>query len=193
MLAFIDAHREEYGVEPICAQLPIAPSTYYEHKARQADPERAPARIRRDGELVPSIHRVWQENFRAYGARKIWKQLNREQIPVARCTVERLMRQEGLRGIVRGRRTRTTIPADVDQAPLDRPGARCSGSTDIACLDRYDGSAHCRSDELAMLAPAHPAPDRSAWNGSLAIRRCSGRTHRLRRLRTRSRSTSPHT
>jgi putative transposase len=120
MLAFIDAHREEYGVEPICAQLPIAPSTYYEHKARQADPQRAPARVKRDAELVPSIHRVWQENFRAYGARKVWKQLNREQIRVARCTVERLMRREDLRGIVRGRRTRTTIPSDADQAPLDR-------------------------------------------------------------------------
>jgi transposase InsO family protein len=120
MIQYIDDHKDRYGVEPICRQLPIASSTYYEHKAREADPQRAPARVRRDAELVPAIERVWEENFRAYGARKVWKQLNREQIGVARCTVERLMRQAGLRGIVRGARTRTTIPADVDQTPLDR-------------------------------------------------------------------------
>ena len=71
MVAFIDAHRDEYGVEPICAQLPIAPSTYYEHKARQADPARLPPRVRRDRELAPEIQRVWDENFQVYGARKI--------------------------------------------------------------------------------------------------------------------------
>src|SRR4051812_42383174 len=103
MLAFIDAHRDQYGVESICKLLPIAPSTYYEHKARQSDPRRIPRRAQRDAELRGSIRRVWQENFRVYGARKVWKQLNREGIPIARCTVERLMRQEGLRGVVRGR------------------------------------------------------------------------------------------
>src|SRR6201992_367143 len=108
MLAFIDAHRDQYGVESICKHLPIAPSRYYEHKARQRDPRRIPARHQRDIELRGSIRRVWQENFRVYGARKVWKQLNREHIPVARCTVERLMRQEGIKGVVRGRRTRTT-------------------------------------------------------------------------------------
>jgi putative transposase len=120
MIRYIDDHKDRYGVEPICRQLPIASSTYYEHKAREADPQRAPARVRRDAELAPAIERVWEENFRAYGARKVWKQLHREQIGVARCTVERLMRQAGLRGIVRGARTRTTLPADVDQRPLDR-------------------------------------------------------------------------
>src|SRR5690606_15322356 len=120
MLAFIDAHREEYGVEPICAELPIAPSTYYEHKAREADPRRAPARVRRDAELSRAIRRVWEENFRAYGARKVWRALKREQMAVARCTVERLMRREGLRGIVRGRKTRTTLPAETASMPLDR-------------------------------------------------------------------------
>ena len=95
MLAFIDAHREQYGVESICKHLPIAPSTYYEHKARQSDPTRQPLRVQRDAELRVVIRRVWQENFRAYGARKVWKQLCRERIAVARCTVERLMRQEG--------------------------------------------------------------------------------------------------
>ena len=120
MLAFIDAHRAEYGVEPICKQLPIAPSTYYEHKSRQADPSRLPPRAQRDAELSGSIHRVWQENFRVYGARKVWRQLHREGIPVARCTVERLMRREGLCGVVRGRKKRTTIPSDTAERPLDR-------------------------------------------------------------------------
>jgi putative transposase len=120
MMAFIGAHRERYGVEPICAQLPIAPSTYYEHKARQADACKLPARVRRDAELCPVIRRVGEENFRAYGARKVWKQLNREQIRVARCTIERLMRREGLEGVVRGRYKRTTIASDAAEKPLDR-------------------------------------------------------------------------
>jgi transposase InsO family protein len=128
MLAFIDAHRDQYGVESICKLLPIAPSTYYEHKARQSDPRRIPARLQRDAELRGSIRRVWEQNFRAYGARKVWKQLHREQIPVARCTVERLMRQEGLRGVVRGRRTRTTIANEVLQKPLDRVQRRFTAS-----------------------------------------------------------------
>lgn len=120
MVAFIDAHRAEYGVESICKQLPIAPSTYYEQKSRQADPSRLPPRVRRDAELSGSIRRVWKENFRAYGARKVWRQLRREGISAARCTVERLMRREGLCGVVRGRKKRTTIPADAAQCPLDR-------------------------------------------------------------------------
>jgi putative transposase len=128
MMAFIDAHRAEYGVEPICAQLPIAPSTYYEHKARQADPQRQPARVRRDAELCRLIQRVWKENFRAYGARKVWRQLKREHIAVARCTVERLMRQEGLAGVVRGRKKRTTIAADLAQRPADRVQRRFKAS-----------------------------------------------------------------
>jgi transposase InsO family protein len=120
MVAFVDAHRAEYGVEPICAELPIAPSTYYEHKAREADPGRLPPRTVRDAELCTSIQRVWDENFRVYGAHKVWKQLRREGRPAARCTVERLMRRLGLKGVVRGRRCRTTIPADLAVRPADR-------------------------------------------------------------------------
>jgi len=120
MLAFIDAHRGQYGVESICKQLPIAPSTYYEHKARQSDPPRLPPRAQRDRQLCGSIRRVWEENFRAYGARKVLRQLHREWIPVARCTVERLMRREGLEGVVCGRKKRTTIPADLAEHPADR-------------------------------------------------------------------------
>jgi transposase InsO family protein len=119
MVAFIDAHRAEYGVEPICKELPIAPSTYYEAKARERDPGRLPARARRDQALVPEIQRVWHENFDVYGARKTWKQLNREGIRVARCTVARLMRGLGLRGVVRGKRFKTTIPDLAAVRPLD--------------------------------------------------------------------------
>ena len=88
MLAFIDAHREHYGVEPICRELPIAPSTYYEHKARESDPSRLPVRVQRDRELCGLIRRIWEENFRAYGPRKIWRQLHRQGIRAARCTVD---------------------------------------------------------------------------------------------------------
>jgi transposase InsO family protein len=109
MVSFIDEHRAQYGVEPICQQLPIAPSVYYEAKARQADPSLLPARSRRDAELVGEIERVYKANFRVYGARKVWRQLGRENVVAARCTVERLMRRMGLQGVVRGRRCRTTI------------------------------------------------------------------------------------
>jgi len=119
MVSFIDDHREEYGVEPICAAVPIAPSTYYEDKAREADPERAPPRVRRDAALRGEIRRVWDENFQVYGARKVWRQLNREGIAVARCTVARLMRELGLRGVVRGRRIKTTIGSEELPRPAD--------------------------------------------------------------------------
>ena len=119
MVSFIDEHRDEYGVEPICTQLPIAPSTYYEHKAREMDPERLPPRVQRDRELSDEIRRVWDENFQVYGARKVWRQLKREQFAVARCTVERLMRVLGLQGAVRGRSCRTTISDDTADRPAD--------------------------------------------------------------------------
>jgi putative transposase len=119
MVAFIDAHRAEYGVEPICAELPIAPSVYYETKARQRDPDRLPPRPRRDAGLREQIRRVWGENFSVYGVRKTWRQLNREHIPVAKCTVERLMRAMGLRGAVRGRTFKTTIPDEKALRPAD--------------------------------------------------------------------------
>ena len=119
MVAFVDAHRTTYGVEPICAVLPIAPSTYYVQKARQADPTRQPARAQRDAWLKPEIDRVWRANRRVYGAKKVWKQLARERIPVARCTVARLMTALGLRGVVRGRRVRTTVPDVVPERPRD--------------------------------------------------------------------------
>ena len=119
-MAFIEDHREEYGVEPICEVLPIAPSTYYEQAARRVNPELRPARAKRDGTLHLEIQRVWDENLAVYGADKVWRQLGREGFDVARCTVERLMRAMGLRGAVRGRAfTTTTIADEASAAPLD--------------------------------------------------------------------------
>jgi len=120
MVAFIDRHRDQYGVEAICALLPMAPSSYYEYKARQTDASRLPARTHRDRHLEGEIHRVWQENFQLYGVRKMWRQLNREAIAVARCTVARLMARMGLRGVVRGRQFRTTVADAALARPEDR-------------------------------------------------------------------------
>jgi len=119
MVSFIDDYRGEYGVEPICAVLPIAPSTYYQHKGRQLDPARLPARAQQDATLREEIGRVWKENFRVYGARKVWRQLVREGIAVARCTVERLMREMGLEGAVRGRKFKTTVADESAHRPAD--------------------------------------------------------------------------
>jgi transposase InsO family protein len=120
MKAFIDDHRVVYGVEPICKVLPIAPSTYYLHAARRADPELRSARAKQDEDLSIQIRRIWEDNFRVYGARKIWLQLRREGKNVARCTVERLMHKLGLQGVVRGKRVKTTVSRPDDVYPLDR-------------------------------------------------------------------------
>ena len=116
MVGFIDAHREEYGVEPICAVVPIAPSVYYEYKARARAPEHRPVRVRRDETLAPQVQRVWREHREVYGVRKVWKQLRREGYAVARCTVARLMRRLGLAGVVRGRRFTVTTTPDLAAA-----------------------------------------------------------------------------
>jgi transposase InsO family protein len=118
-MTFVSDYREKYGVGPICKQLPIAPSTFYEHRSRERNPERQSLRKKRDLTLSEEIKRVWKENFRVYGARKIWLQLNRESIKVARCTVERLMKRIGLRGVVRGRRCKTTISNPKAAHPSD--------------------------------------------------------------------------
>jgi transposase InsO family protein len=120
MIAFIDDHRGVHGVEPICRVLPIAPSTYYARVAERADPAKASARVRQDLMLTEQIRRVHEANFEVYGARKVWRQLGREGIAVARCTVERLTRRTGLRGAVRGRETRTTIADKATPCPADK-------------------------------------------------------------------------
>lgn len=116
MVAFIDEHRDAYGVEPMCDLLQIAPSTYYEHRSRAADPDRRPARVKRDEKLRSQIWRVWNENHAVYGADKVWEQLGREKVDIARCTVERLMREMGLHGATRGRAFKVTTVADANAA-----------------------------------------------------------------------------
>lgn len=120
MIAFIDDHRGEHGVEPICKVLPIAPSTYYERLAKRQDPSRQSARARRDAELRPEIRRVFDENFQVYGARKVWRQMRREGIEVARCTVERLMATLELAGVRRGKPVKTTTPDTAAPCPRDQ-------------------------------------------------------------------------
>jgi putative transposase len=120
MVDFIDDHRGKFGVEPICAVLPIAPSVYYEQRRRRRDPERCPRRVRRDQALCSHIRRVWQANREVYGVRTVWQQLRREGHGAARCTVQRLMRRLGLRGAVRGRRFKiTTQPDTTAPRPAD--------------------------------------------------------------------------
>ena len=120
MISFVDAYRDDHGVEPICRVLAIAPSTYHAHVTRRARPEMAPVRVKRDTLLSVEIKRVFNENFQVYGVRKVWRQLRREQFDVARCTVQRLMRRLGLRGVIRGKTVRTTISDPKALCPLDR-------------------------------------------------------------------------
>ncbi len=116
----MDQHRQRFGVESICHALQIAPSAYWRHAARQRDPALCSRRTQRDASLVPQIQRVWQANMQVYGADKVWRQLKREDVAVARCTVERLMRQQGLQGVRRGKTVRTTVPDPNAACPLDR-------------------------------------------------------------------------
>lgn len=120
MTALIDEHREAYEVEPICRVLPIAPSTYHERVAQRRDPARLSDRARRDRDLKPEVLRVFVENFGVYGVRKVWRQMNREGFAVARCTIERLMRDLGVQGVIRGKPERTTISDKSAPCPLDQ-------------------------------------------------------------------------
>ena len=119
MIAFIDDHRGQHGVEPICKVLPIAPSTYHDHAAKRTDPGKLSARARRDVALTPEIRRVFTENFEVYGVRKVWRQLEREGFDTARCTVGRLMRDIGIQGVIRGKRIRTTTSDKATPCPRD--------------------------------------------------------------------------
>ena len=120
MTAFIDDHRGELGVEPICNQLPIAPSTYYDHLAKQANPDLVSDRAKRDAQLRPQVQRVFDDNHKVYGVRKVWRQMRREGYDVARCTVSRLMKDMGLEGIIRGKKAKTTMPDKAQPCPLDK-------------------------------------------------------------------------
>jgi len=119
MVDFIDLHRAALGVELICRTLQFAPSAYYERKRQSIEPDLRSPRRKTDEALGTAIRRVWEDNFQVYGARKVWRQLKREGNDMARCTIERLMREMGLQGVIRGRTKRTTIPADRDPRPLD--------------------------------------------------------------------------
>jgi putative transposase len=123
MISFVDAYRDDHGVEPICRVLAIAPSTYHAHAARRARPETAPVRVQRDTMLSVEIKRVFNENFQVYGVRKVWRQLKREGYDVARCTVARLMKKMA-QGAIRGRRVRTTVSDKATPCPLDHVNRR---------------------------------------------------------------------
>ena len=120
MIAFIEEHRDDIGVEPICRHLPIAPSTFYDHMAKRANPDLLSDRAKRDKVLRPEIERVWDQNYKVYGVRKVWHQLRREGLDVARCTVARLMTDLGLEGVIRGKKARTTLPDKSQPCPLDK-------------------------------------------------------------------------
>lgn len=146
MKAFIDDHREAYGVEPICKVLPIAPSTYYRQAARQADPAQRSARDQRDAVVMEQIQRVWDEHFQVYGVRKVWRQLRREGLVVARCTVARLMRQMGLKGVVRGQAVKTTrrdlagaCPDDLVNRQFQAPRPNALWVSDFTYVSTWQG------------------------------------------------------
>ncbi len=120
MIAFIDDHREAYGVELICRVLPIAPSTYHAHVAGRADPARRSPRARQDAAFMEQIRWVHKTNFGVYGARRVWRQLGHDGAAVARCTVERLTRRMGLQGAVRGKAVRTTVADRATPCPTDK-------------------------------------------------------------------------
>lgn len=120
MKAYIDQHRHAYGVEPICKVLQMAPSCYWRHAAQQRNPSLRCARAQRDDMLIPEIERVWHANYQVYGADKVWQQLGREGLAIARCTVERLMHRLGLEGVRRGKVVRTTTPDTSRPCPLDK-------------------------------------------------------------------------
>jgi transposase InsO family protein len=120
VIAFMETHVGEFGVEPMCRVLQIAPSTWHEHARRKANPARLSARAKRDAELSAEIRRVHAENFGVYGVRKVWRQLQREGLSMARCTVARLMKTLGLEGVVRGKRIKTTISDKGVPCPQDK-------------------------------------------------------------------------
>ena len=120
MIRFLEDHRADHGVEPICRVLPIAPATFYDHLAQRADPSRLSDRAKRDEELKPEIERVFEENLSVYGVRKVWHQMRREGFDIARCTVARLMKDIGIAGVVRGKKPKTTIPDKALPCPLDK-------------------------------------------------------------------------
>jgi len=179
MIAFIDKHRGAYGVEPICRVLPIAPSTFHEHVARRANPSRLPARAQRDVELQVEIRRVFEENLRVYGVRKVWRQLQREGVQVARCTVARLMRDMGLAGVVRGKPVRTTVSDKAAPCPLDRvnrqfraPAPNMLWMSDFTYVSTWSGFVY-----VAFVVEPRGSPDIDAFARRIVGWRVSRSAH----------------
>ena len=179
MIAFIDEHRGAYGVEPICRVLPIAPSTYHEHAVRCADPSRLPARAQCDAKLQAEIRRVFEENLGVYGVRKVWRQLRREGVQVARCTVARLMRGMGLAGVIRGKPVRTTMSDKAAPCPLDRvnrqfrvPAPNMLWVSDFTYVSTWSGFVY-----VAFVVEPRGSPDIDAFARRIVGWRVSRTAH----------------
>jgi putative transposase len=155
-MSFIDAHRGAYGVEPICRVLPIAPSTYFEHKVRATNAGRFSPPGKRDATLREDIRRVWEENFDIYGIRKVWRQLGREGARLARCTVERLMRQMGLQGAIRGREFKRAI-CDNSADRLVRHSDRDRQYVSIRYTERLAEAVQSKSRDSSQRGQSHVA------------------------------------
>ena len=178
MVGFIDAHRNAHWVVPIRNMLPIAPSTYYDHLAKRADPSRLSDRARQDEALRPEILRVFEENWRVCGVRKVWRQLGREGFGVARCTVARLMNCMGIQGITRGKPHRTTIPNKKAPCPLDKvnrqfrvPAPNMLWVSDFTYLATWRGFV-----DVAFVIDAYAA---RSWVGASAPQRMRGSSSML--------------
>jgi transposase InsO family protein len=156
--------------------LQVAPSAYRRHAARQRNPELRSARAKRDELLMPHIERVWHANMQVYGAEKVWKQMNREDIAVARCTVERLMRQLGLEGVRRGKKVRTTVPDTSAPCPLDRVNRQFQADrpNQLWVSDFVRHEAPCKRVEVEDLYPLAVAAAGEKLRAARP-RRCGGR------------------
>jgi putative transposase len=146
---FIDDHRDVYGIEPICRVLPIAPSTYYRHAAISRNPDLACARAKRDAVLRPEIQRVWDDHYKVYGVRKVWRQMQREGFDIARCTVVRLMKQLGIQGVIRGKTLKTTsgnptapCPRDHVNRQFNAPAPNMLWLSDFTYVSTWQGFAY---------------------------------------------------
>ena len=198
MVEFIDQHREAFGVEPICSVLPIAPSTYFRHGPSGSIPTRRSLRARRDDELRVEIRRVWNEHFQVYGPRKVWRQLRREGIDVARCRVRRLMRALGLAGAVRGRAWMTTTRPATDAArPPDLVDRQFTATrpnqlwvADFTYVATWRGFVYV-AFVIDVFAPAHCGLARLGLAADGLRARCA-RTGYLRAMRRRRRRTLVH-
>lgn len=167
MIAVIDDHRRTYGVEPICRVLPIAPSTYHAHASRRGDPANLSIRARRDAALLPEVKRVFDENFQVYGVRKVWRQMKRERRQLARCTVARLMRSAGLRGVIRGKPMRTTVADKAAPCRLDHvnrifrvPAPNMLWLSDFTYVSTWSGFVY-----VAFVSPTRAASSAGACRG----------------------------